>query len=101
LDDLPIHIRPDLPAARVRTQRTQWVQAITASRSSHHQCFAATKNLLTTCEEPAGIGCVQTFSGRHLNVGSDGTVEMSAEDAKYLIPYGWIKLAEWSCDDVD
>jgi predicted phage terminase large subunit-like protein len=50
---------------------------------------------------PAGIGCVQTFSGRHLNVGSDGTVEMSAEDAKYLIPYGWIKLAEWSCDDVD
>jgi len=30
LDDLPIHIRPDLPAARVQTQRTQWVQAITA-----------------------------------------------------------------------
>jgi hypothetical protein len=49
---------------------------------------------------PAGIGSVQTFSGRHLNVGSDGTVEMSAEDAKYLIPYGWTKLAEWSCDDV-
>jgi predicted phage terminase large subunit-like protein len=49
---------------------------------------------------PAGIGSVQTFSGRHLNIGSDGTVEMSAEDAKYLIPYGWIKLAEWSCDDV-
>jgi predicted phage terminase large subunit-like protein len=45
---------------------------------------------------PAGIGSVQTFSGRHLNVGSDGTVEMSAEDAKYLIPYGWIKLAEWA-----
>jgi len=30
LDDLPIHIRPDLPAARVQTQRTQWVQAIMA-----------------------------------------------------------------------
>ena len=49
---------------------------------------------------PAGIGSVQTFSGRHLNIGSDGTAEMSAEDAKYLIPYGWTKLAEWSCDDV-
>ena len=30
LDDLPIHIRPDLPAARVQTPRTQWVQAIMA-----------------------------------------------------------------------
>jgi hypothetical protein len=30
---------------------------------------------------PAGIGSVQTFSGRHLNVGSDGTVEMSARRA--------------------
>jgi predicted phage terminase large subunit-like protein len=49
---------------------------------------------------PAGIGSVQTFSGRHINVAPDGTVEMSAEDAKYLIPYGWIKLAEWRCDDV-
>jgi hypothetical protein len=29
LDDLPIHIRPDLPA-RVQTQRTQWIRAITA-----------------------------------------------------------------------
>ena len=44
---------------------------------------------------PAGIGSVQTFSGRHLNIGSDGTVEMSVDDAKYLIPYGWTKLAEW------
>jgi hypothetical protein len=38
---------------------------------------------------------VQTFSGRHLNIGSDGTVEMSVDDAKYLILYGWTKLAEW------
>jgi hypothetical protein len=38
--------------------------------------------------------------GRHLNIGPDGTVEMSAEDAKYLIRDGWTKLAEWSCDDV-
>jgi hypothetical protein len=48
---------------------------------------------------PADIGSAQTFSGRHLNVGSDGTVDMSAEDAKDLIPYGWIKLAECCCDD--
>jgi hypothetical protein len=27
-------------------------------------------------------------------------VEMSAEDAKYMIPAGWTKLAEWSCDGV-
>ena len=46
------------------------------------------------------MGSVQTFSGRHLNIGLDGTVEMSAEDAKYLIRGGWTKLAEWSCDDV-
>jgi hypothetical protein len=43
---------------------------------------------------------VPTFSGRRLNIGSDGTVEMSAEHAKYLIRNGWTKLAEWSCDDV-
>jgi hypothetical protein len=46
------------------------------------------------------MGSVQTFSGRHLNIGPDGTVEMSAEDAKYLIRDGWTKLAEWSYDDV-
>jgi len=42
-DDLPIHIRPNLPAARVQTQRTQWVQAITAHTSSHHLRFVANK----------------------------------------------------------
>jgi predicted phage terminase large subunit-like protein len=46
------------------------------------------------------MGSVQTFSGRHLNIGPDGTVEMTAEDAKYLIRDGWTKLAEWSCEDV-
>jgi hypothetical protein len=30
---------------------------------------------------PAGIGAVQTYSNRHLTVGLDGIVEMSAEDA--------------------
>src|ERR1700680_558424 len=39
-------------------------------------------------------GAVQTFSERHLNIQPDGIVEMSADDAKYLIPYGWTKLAE-------
>ena len=38
---------------------------------------------------PSGIGAVQTFSGRHINVGLDGIVEMSEEDAFYLIPAGW------------
>ena len=40
------------------------------------------------------------ISGRHLNIQPDGTVEMSADDAKYLIPHGWTKLAEWSRDEM-
>ena len=44
---------------------------------------------------PRGIGAVQTFSGRHLNVREDGTVDMSADDAEYFTGDGWIKLAEW------
>ena len=46
-----------------------------------------------------GIGSVQTFSGRHINVGLDGTIEMSAEDAQYYIRDGWTKLAEWTTDE--
>jgi len=42
---------------------------------------------------------VQTFSNRHLNIGPDGTVVMSAEDAQYLIPAGWTKIAEWEGDE--
>ena len=49
---------------------------------------------------PPDTGAVQTFSGRHLNIQPDGTVEMSADDAKYLIPHGWTKLAEWSRDEM-
>ena len=41
---------------------------------------------------PCDVGSVQTFSGRHL--GPDRTVEMTAEDAEYLIRAGWAKLAE-------
>ena len=43
---------------------------------------------------PSGIGAVQTFSGRHINVGLDGIVEMSEEDAFYLIPAGWTTLGD-------
>jgi hypothetical protein len=50
-------------------------------------------------QAPRGIGSVQTFSGRHINVGPSGTVEMSADDAQYLIRDGWTKLAEWTSDD--
>jgi predicted phage terminase large subunit-like protein len=48
---------------------------------------------------PHGIGSVQTYSGRHLNIRGDGTVVMSAEDAEYLIRAGWAKLAEWEGDE--
>jgi hypothetical protein len=48
---------------------------------------------------PPGIGSVQTFSGRHINVGLDGAIEMSAEDAQYYIRDGWTKLAEWTTED--
>jgi hypothetical protein len=47
---------------------------------------------------PPRIGAVQTLSGRHITIGEDRIVEMSAEDANCLIPDGWIKLAEWSAD---
>jgi len=47
---------------------------------------------------PPGIGSVQTFSGRHINVGLDGAIEMSAEDAQYYIRDGWTKLAEWTTE---
>jgi hypothetical protein len=45
-------------------------------------------------QAPPGIGAVQTFSGRHINVGPDGIVEMSEEDAFYLIPAGWTILGD-------
>ena len=46
-----------------------------------------------------GIGSVQTFSGRRVDVDLDGTIEMSAEDAQYYIRDGWTKLAEWTTDE--
>jgi predicted phage terminase large subunit-like protein len=64
-----------------------------AERNPQRECF------WVRLQAPPGIGSVQTFSGRHLNVGADGTVEMSAEDAKYLIAAGWTMLAEWKSDE--
>ena len=42
---------------------------------------------------------VQTLSGRHVNVASDGTLELSADDAQSLIRAGWRKLGEWIEDE--
>jgi len=41
---------------------------------------------------------VQTLSGRHLNVPSDGTLELSADDAEGFIRIGWTKLGEGIID---
>ena len=38
---------------------------------------------------------VQTFSGRHLIVARDGTLDLSADDAEAYIGDGWVKLGEW------
>jgi hypothetical protein len=50
-------------------------------------------------QTPPGIGSVQTFSGRQINVGLDGTIEMSAEDAQFYIRDGWTKLAERTTEE--
>jgi len=50
---------------------------------------------------PPGVGgAVQTLSGQRSTIGPDGIVEMSEEDANFLIPYGWTKLADRSRDEV-
>ena len=49
-------------------------------------------------EGPIGMS-VQTGSGRHLNVASDGTLQLSADDAQPLIRDGWRKLGEWIDDE--
>src|SRR6516162_9785471 len=48
-------------------------------------------------EGPLGMS-VQTRSGRHLHVASDGTLELSADDAEPLIRAGWRKLGEGIID---
>jgi len=66
-----------------------------ARRVTHRECIRV------RLRAPHGIGSVQTFWGRHLNIGPDRTVEMSADDAKYLIPDGWTRLAQWESDEID
>jgi hypothetical protein len=57
------------------------------------------KSVWVRLRAPPGVGAVQTFSGCHLAISPDGTVEMSAEDAQYLIRDGWIQIAEWTRED--
>src|ERR1700738_5345338 len=52
------------------------------------------KPVYVRLKAPQGIGPVQTFSGRHITIGEDRIVEMSAEDADYMVRAGWTKLAE-------
>jgi predicted phage terminase large subunit-like protein len=49
-------------------------------------------------EGPIGTS-VQTSSGRDVNVASDGTLELSDDDAQPLIRAGWRKLGEWIEDE--
>jgi hypothetical protein len=41
------------------------------------------------------VASLQTLSGRHIIIGPDRTVEVSAEDAESLIREGWTKLGGW------
>jgi hypothetical protein len=47
------------------------------------------------------VSCVsvQTLPGRRITIGEDRIVEVSEEDAKCLIPSGWITLAEESSQE--
>ena len=40
----------------------------------------------------------KTLSGRHITIGEDRIVEMSADDADCLIRAGWTLLTEAQCD---
>src|SRR5205814_7023429 len=52
------------------------------------------------CLRAAGdVGSVQTLSGRHIVIGPDRTVEMSAEDAESFIRAGWTELGGWLDDE--
>jgi predicted phage terminase large subunit-like protein len=52
------------------------------------------------CLRAAGdVASLQTLSGRHIIIGPDRTVEVSAEDAESLIRAGWTKLGAWIDDE--
>ncbi len=52
------------------------------------------KTLDVRLKAPAGIGSLQTLTGRHVTIAPDGIVELSAGDAACLIATGWTKLGE-------
>ena len=70
-----------------------------AERARNHGRDQNPERFRVRLRAPPAIGSVQTFSGRHINVGLDGTIEMSAEDAQYYIRDGWAKLAGWTTDE--
>jgi hypothetical protein len=59
----------------------------------------ATSETWVRLRAPPGIGAVQTVSNRHFNMRPDGTFEIPARDAEFLILDGWTKLAEWTRDE--
>ena len=82
-------------------KRPFWGQAFSSCGECKRRARQSRKTRYTfgyVCE-PLHVGSVQTFSGRHINLSPDRTVEMSAEDAEYLIRAGWAKLAEWPSSD--
>jgi predicted phage terminase large subunit-like protein len=58
-----------------------------------------TSEIWVRLRAPPGIGAVQTGRNRHYNMRPDGTFEMPARDAEFLIPDGWTKIAEWTRED--
>ena len=48
---------------------------------------------------PFGIGSLQTFSGRRIDVGPDRTIVVSDEDAVAYRRDGWTVLAELTSDE--
>src|SRR5277367_415263 len=72
---------------------------------AYFECMQARENpgnpeRCRVCLRAAGdVTSVQTLSGRHIIVGPDRIVEVSAEDAESLIGAGWTKLGEWIDDE--
>jgi hypothetical protein len=83
-------LNPQMKGSAIFELYRQQAEQLLAERKAQDEATCVRVRLLA----PPGIGSVQTFSGRHLNVGNDGTVEMSADDAKYLISCGWTKIEE-------
>jgi hypothetical protein len=65
---------------------------LTRQRAEELRRGQMTSGRLVRLRAPAGVGAVQTLSGRHLNVAADGTVEMSETDAAPLLAEGWVRV---------